>query len=330
MATVLVTGGAGFIGSHLCEHLLRQRHRVVIIDNFDDFYDPRLKRANLDEIKSSGNYELFEVDIRNPGCVLEVFETARPDAVVHLAARAGVRPSLLQPELYVSTNIDGTLNLLESSRKSGVQRFVFASSSSVYGQANRVPFSEDDVITRPLSIYAATKVSGEALAFSYAHLYQLPVIGLRIFTAFGPRQRPDLAVRKFAQLIEAGREVPIFGDGSMQRDYTYVDDVVSAIGRALEYRGPFDIFNLGNSRTVRLDYMVEVLEKALGRPAKRKFLPLQRGDMLVTYADLTKSRKLLGYDPQISFEDGIQRFVDWLRKRPCRLETPKGSRAGEP
>jgi UDP-glucuronate 4-epimerase len=313
VASILVTGGAGFIGSHLCEHLLRRGHHITIVDSLDDFYAPQLKLANLDEVRRAGAFEFFPVDIRDTGRLQEVFEKTRPEAVVHLAARAGVRASLLHPDLYVSVNVQGTLNLLELSRKNGVQRLVFASSSSVYGQPNHVPFSENDPVTKPLSVYGATKISGEALGFAYAHLYPLSLVCLRIFTAFGPRQRPDLAIRKFAHLIEANKEVPLFGDGSMQRDYTYIDDVVTTFERALEYNCSFEIFNLGNSRPVRLDYMVQTLEEALGMKAVRSPLPPQPGDMLITYADLTKSRRLLGYDPQVGFEEGIRRFVKWLR-----------------
>jgi UDP-glucuronate 4-epimerase len=315
MNRVLVTGGAGFIGSHLCEHLLRSGRRVVVVDNLDDFYDPQLKQANLEAIKPAGEYDFYPVDIRDSSRLEEVFQKARPEAVVHLAARAGVRPSLLYPELYASVNIDGTLCLLELSRKYQVQQFVFASSSSVYGQLNRVPFSEDDPIGKPLSVYAATKAAGEMLAFTYAHLYQLPTICLRIFTVFGPRQRPDLAIRKFAQLIEEGRELPVFGDGSMSRDYTYVTDVVSAIDRALASSYPFEIFNVGNSRPVRLDYMIDSLETALDKTAMRMYLPRGPAEMPVTFASLDKSRKLLGYTPKVSFEEGMRLFVEWFKRR---------------
>ncbi len=311
---ILVTGGAGFIGSHLCEHWLRRGHQIAIIDNLDAFYDRALKCANLEEIKSAGNYEYFDTDIRDASRLRKVVTDFRPEAVAHLAARAGVRPSLLEPELYVATNVQGTANLLEAGRAAGVRRFIFASSSSVYGRYNRLPFSEEDSITKPLSVYAATKAAGEALAFAYWHLHQTSVVVLRIFTVFGPRQRPDLAIRKFACLIDEGKELPIFGDGSMQRDYTYVDDVVAAFDRAREVPCGFEIFNLGNSRTIRLDYMVETLEKALGKKALRKHCPPQSGDMDITYADLTKSRKILGYDPQVPFEEGIRRFVQWFRK----------------
>ena len=311
--TALVTGGAGFIGSHLCGHLLRSGKRVVVVDNLDDFYDPQLKRANLEAIKSAGDYEFHAVDIRDASPLEQVFQRARPDVVIHLAARAGVRPSLLYPALYTSVNVDGTLCLLELSRKYQVQKFIFASSSSVYGQFNRLPFSEDDPTSKPLSVYAATKVAGEGLAFTYAHLYQLPIICLRLFTVFGPRQRPDLAIRKFAELIQEEKELPVFGDGSMSRDYTYVTDAVSAIELALECSYPFEVFNVGNSRPIRLDYMIDTLENALGKKAKRVFLPVPPGDMPVTFASLDKSRRLLSYSPKVSFEDGIRLFVEWFR-----------------
>jgi UDP-glucuronate 4-epimerase len=314
MNRILVTGGAGFIGSHLCERLLHQQKKVAIIDNLDDFYDVSLKKANLEEIKRAGNYDFFQADIRDEQILAEVFEKAQPEAVVHLAARAGVRPSLLYPDSYVTTNVQGTARLLELSRKFHVKKFVFASSSSVYGKFNRVPFSEEDAITKPLSVYAATKVAGEALAFTYSNLYEMPVVCLRIFTAFGPRQRPDLAIRKFAALIKANKEIPVFGDGSMSRDYTFVSDVVAAIGRALDYEGGFDIFNLGNSRTIRLDDLITTLEDAMGTKAKRHYLPAPPGEMPVTFADLTKSRQALGYDPKVPFEEGIRRFVEWFKK----------------
>jgi len=315
MDRVLVTGGAGFIGSHLCEHLLRSGRRLAVVDDLDDFYDPQLKRANLEAMKSAGDYDFYLVDIRDSSRLEEVFQRARPDAVIHLAARAGVRPSLLYPALYTSVNVDGTLCLLELSRKYRVQQFVFASSSSVYGQFNRVPFSEDDPTSKPLSVYAATKAAGEGLAFTYAHLYQLPIICLRIFTAFGPRQRPDLAIRRFAKLIQKGGVLPVFGDGSMSRDYTYVTDVVSAIELALECDYPFEVFNVGNSHPVRLDYMIDTLESALGKTAMRMYLPSQPVDMPVTFASLDKSRRLLGYSPKVSFEEGIRLFVEWFKRR---------------
>lgn len=316
MDNILVTGGAGFIGSHLAERLLREGKRLAIVDNLDDYYDPELKRANLNEIKACGPCEFFAVDIRDGAKLREVFESFQPEVVVHLAARPGVRPSFLEPDAYVSVNVLGTARLLEISRQSGVRRFVFGSSSSVYGQSNRAPFTEDACTTHPLSIYAATKVSGEALAYTYAQTYPLSVVCLRLFTVFGPRQRPDLAIRKFAGLILQGAEVPLYGEGRLERDFTYVDDTVDGIVRALDAPGPFDVFNLGSSHPVRLDYMVETLAQALGEPVRRKLLPTPPGEMLVTHADLTKSRQVLGYAPKISFEDGIRRFVRWLQARP--------------
>jgi UDP-glucuronate 4-epimerase len=313
MDNILVTGGAGFIGSHLVERLLREGKRVAIVDNLDDYYDPEWKRANLREIGASGSFEFYATDIRDAEKLRAAFESFHPEAVVHLAARPGVRASFLEPDACVSVNVDGTTRLLEVSRQSGVRRFVFASSSSVYGSENRAPFTEDACTTHPLSIYAATKVSGEAMAFTYSQTYPLSVACLRLFTAFGPRQRPDLAIRKFGGLILAGAEVPFFGDGSLQRDFTYVDDIVDGIVRALDVPGPFAVFNLGNSHPVRLDYMVATLAQALGKTARRKFLPVPAGEMPLTHADLAKARRILGYSPQVSFEEGIQRFAQWLK-----------------
>jgi UDP-glucuronate 4-epimerase len=316
MDNILVTGGAGFIGSQFVERLLREGKRVAIVDNLDEYYDPEWKRANLREIGASGNFEFYPTDIRDAEKLRAAFRTFNPEAVVHLAARPGVRASFLEPDACVSINVAGTARLLEISRQSGVRRFVFASSSSVYGRDNRAPFTEDSCTTHPLSIYAATKVSGEALAFTYSQTYPFSVACLRLFTVYGPRQRPDLAIRKFAGLILAGAEVPFFGDGSLQRDFTYVDDIVDGIVRALDLTGPFAVFNLGNSHPVRLDYMVDTLERALGKTARRRFLPVPTGEMLLTHADLAKARQILGYSPQVSFEDGIQRFARWLKAQP--------------
>ena len=309
---VLITGGAGFIGSHLAEHLLRTGRRVVLVDNLDDFYDVSLKRANLEAVTAAGEHQFYPVDIRDAGRLEEVFKETRPEAVVHLAARVGVRPSLLYPELYTSVNVSGTVCLLELSRKYEVRQFIYASSSSVYGQFHRVPFSEDDPISKPLSVYAATKAAGEMLAFTYSHLYHLPVICLRFFTVFGPRQRPDLAIRSFAKLIQEGRELPVFGDGSMSRDYTYVSDVVAGIDQALAASYRFEIFNLGNSHPVRLDTMIETLERALGKTAKRVSVPAAPTEMAVTFANLEKSRRMLGYSPQVPFAEGMRLFTEWL------------------
>jgi len=315
MDNILVTGGAGFIGSHLAERLLREGKRLAIVDNLDDYYDPDLKRANLNEIKACGPYEFFAVDIRDAAKLREVFESFQPEVVVHLAARPGVRPSFLHPDAYVSVNVLGTARLLEISQQSGVRRFVFASSSSVYGGSNRAPFTEDACTTHPLSIYAATKVAGEAVAFTYSHAYALSVVCLRLFTVYGPRQRPDLAIRKFAGMIMEGKEVPLFGDGSLERDYTYIDDIVDGVLLALDAPGKFDVFNLGNSRPVRIDEMVDILGRALEKPVRRKFIPTPAGEMVLTHADLTKARQILGYSPKVRFEEGIRRFAEWLKSR---------------
>jgi UDP-glucuronate 4-epimerase len=315
MDRILITGGAGFIGSHLSERLLQQGKRIAIVDNLDDFYPPELKRANLQEIKASGEFQYFPSDIRDAESLREVFSTFKPDAVIHLAARPGVRPSFAQPEAYTSINVLGTTQVLEGSRLCGVQRLVFASSSSVYGGLSRAPFSEDAAITHPLSIYAATKVAGEALAFTYAHAHNLPVVCLRLFTAYGPRQRPDLAIRKFAGMILRGEEVPIYGDGSLQRDYTFIDDIVDGILLALNASGNFEVYNIGNSHPISIHEMVEALGQALEKPVRRKFFPTPPGEMLLTHADLTNASQALGYEPKVGFQEGIRRFAEWLKSR---------------
>ena len=315
MDNILITGGAGFIGSHLAQHLLREGKRLAIVDNLDDYYPAELKRANLDEVKASGEFQYFPTDIRDGEKLREVFATFKPDAVIHLAARPGVRLSFAQPEAYTSLNVLGTTQVLEISRQSSVQRFVFASSSSVYGHSSRAPFREDAPISHPLSIYAATKVAGEAVAFTYSHTYALSVVCLRLFTVYGPRQRPDLAIHKFAGLIREGKEVPIFGDGSLERDYTYIDDTVDGILRALNAPGKFDVFNIGNSHPVRIDEMVDTLGRALGKAVRRKFIPIPAGEMVLTHADLTKASQVLGYSPKVSFEEGIRRFAERLKSR---------------
>jgi UDP-glucuronate 4-epimerase len=315
MNNILITGGAGFIGSHLAERLLQEGKHLAIVDNLDDYYPADLKRANLDEVRASGEFQFFPVDIRNMEELREVFASFKPDAVIHLAARPGVRRSFAQPEAYTSINVLGTTQVLEISRQSGVRRLVFASSSSVYGLSSRAPFREDATITHPLSIYAATKVAGEAVAFTYSHAYALPVVCLRLFTVYGPRQRPDLAIRKFAGMILEGKEVSLYGDGSLERDYTYVDDIVEGIVRALDAPGNFDVYNIGNSQPVRIDKMVDTLGRALGKPVLRKFIPTPAGEMILTHADLTKARQVLGYAPKVTFEEGIRRFAEWLKPR---------------
>jgi len=316
---VLLTGGAGFIGSHLAEALLERGHQLAIIDNLDDFYDPIRKRDNLEQIRRRGNFEFFEVDICHSGNLRDAFHHVRPDLVIHLAARAGVRPSIEQPSVYEKVNIAGTVNVLELARESRIERIIFGSSSSVYGGTNRVPFSEDDAVLRPMSPYAATKLAGELMCYTYASLYRIQTLCLRFFTVYGPRQRPDLAIHKFTALLEAGKPIPVFGDGSMGRDYTFVDDIVAGILSSLEYRFapdavPFEVFNLGNSHPVTLSELIQSIETATGRVAVRDPKPLQPGDVPLTWANIEKASRLLGYRPRTRTEDGLQKFVAWYRE----------------
>ncbi len=307
---VLVTGGAGFIGSHVCRRLLSEGHEVAVIDDFNDFYDPAIKRANI--VSLGGGALIHEGDIRNRDFVRQVLAEGRFHTIVHTAARAGVRPSLKDPQLYIDTNITGTHNLLEAAREQGVGQFVFASSSSVYGLSKTVPFTEDLALPQTLSPYAATKLAGEHLCGNYAHLYKMRVICLRFFTVYGPGQRPDLAIHKFTDAIHHGRSIPQFGDGSTRRDYTYVDDIVQGVMGALSYEGPlFDIFNLGENQTTTLSELISSIENALSKKAVIECLPEQQGDMPLTAADITKARSLLGYDPRTKIREGIPKFVEW-------------------
>lgn len=318
----LVTGGAGFIGSHLMEALLARGSAVTALDNFDEFYHAAVKHANLQQISQRGKFGFHEADIRDAAKLRAVFEAERPEVVIHLAARAGVRPSIEQPELYEAVNVGGTVNLLSSARDFGVSKFIFISSSSVYGATARVPFDEDHTELKPLSPYGATKLAGELICYTYSHLFHLPIFCLRLFTVYGPRQRPDLAIHKFAALIEAGKPIPLFGDGSTSRDYTFVDDIVAGILAATEYHSDFDVINLGNCHPVKLLELVQELEKALGKKAQIEWLPAQPGDVPITWADISKARRLLGYDPKVMLPAGIERFVKWLRERRSPRDNP--------
>jgi len=310
---ILVTGGAGFIGSHLVEKLLAAGDAVIILDDFNDFYDPQIKRANIAGFAK--DVTVWHVDLRDGAAVRSLFHREKVDAIAHLAARAGVRPSIQLPQLYYDTNVTGTLHLLEAARVTGVERFVFASSSSVYGASKTVPFSEDQHLTQTLSPYAATKVAGEFLCSTYSHLYQIRVVALRYFTVYGPRQRPDLAIHQFTRRIYAGQPIDQFGDGSTRRDYTYIDDVIQGTMAALKYDGSrYDIFNLGESDTIQLKELISAIENALGRKAKVNRLPEQPGDMPLTCADISKARKLLGYNPTMKFSEGLPKFIDWFLK----------------
>jgi UDP-glucuronate 4-epimerase len=308
---VLVTGGAGFIGSHLVEKLLAAGHEVVILDDFNDFYDPQIKHANIEGFAKDAT--VCHIDLRDSSSVRSLFHREKVDAIAHLAARAGVRPSIQQPRLYYDTNVTGTLHLLEAARVTGIERFIFASSSSVYGASKTSPFSEDQHLTQTLSPYGATKVAGEFLCSTYSHLYQMRVVALRYFTVYGPRQRPDLAIHQFTRRIYTGQPIDQFGDGSTRRDYTYIDDVIQGTVAALDYEGPrYDVFNLGESETIQLKELISAIENALGKKAIINRLPEQLGDMPLTCADISKARKLLGYKPTTRLSDGLPRFIDWF------------------
>ena len=311
---VLVTGGAGFIGSHVVERLLARGDTLTVVDDFNDFYDPGVKRRNADRFRL--RVRMLKADICDGGALHRAFTGDKFDAIIHLAARAGIRPSLAKPHLYTQVNVVGTQNLLELAREFGVKKFVFASSSSVYGMNEKVPFREADPIFHPISPYAATKLAGEALCHVYHHLYGLDMVCLRFFTVYGPRQRPDLAIHKFTRAIAAGTPVEIFGDGTSRRDYSHIDDVLQGILAALDRPLGFEIINLGESQAVELRQLVTLLEDALGKKATLHRLPMQPGDVPVTFADIKKARKLLGYDPQIKIEAGIPQFVQWFRQQP--------------
>jgi len=316
---ILLTGGAGFIGSHVAEALLQRGAELAILDCLDDFYSPAWKKANLADVRRAGDFAFEEIDICDADATRRLFRKFRPEIVIHLAGRAGVRPSIAQPLLYERVNVGGTVNPLDNCREFQVQKFIFGSSSSVYGATDHTPFREDQQNLRPISPYAATKVAAEMLCFTYANLTGMPLICLRFFTVYGPRQRPDLAVHKFAALIEAGKPLPVFGDGSTGRDYTYITDIVSGVLAAAEYTpevkdgAAFEVINLGNSRPVRLNEMIVALERATGRTAIRSQEPTQPGDVPLTWADISKAGRLLGYHPATSFEEGLQRFVAWYR-----------------
>jgi UDP-glucuronate 4-epimerase len=316
MRNVLVTGGAGFIGSHLVDRLLDDKAwRVSVIDDFNDFYSPEIKRCNIKNHVGKTNFQLFETDIRDFEALKKIFAAQKFDLVVHLAARAGVRPSLEQPFLYNETNVRGTLNLLEAARQFDVPQFVFGSSSSVYGSNARIPFEESASVLQPLSPYAATKAAGEMLCHTYSYLYGLRAVCLRFFTVYGARQRPDLAIHKFTRAVYERKPITVFGDGTTRRDYTYVDDIVGGVRAAMDYaESSFETFNLGESRAVELRELVALIEKELGKPAIIERHGLQAGDMLETFADISKARRLLGYNPTTPIETGIKQFVEWFLK----------------
>ncbi len=311
---ILVTGGAGFIGSHLVRNLLAEGvWNVSVVDNFNDFYSPELKRRNIEAFAGDDNFSLHEADICDEEKLRTVFADGSFDVLVHLAARAGVRSSLRAPKLYAETNINGTLNLLELAKEFGVNQFVFGSSSSVYGARSTVPFSEEDKISEPISPYAATKIAAEVLCHAYSHLYDIRTVCLRFFTVYGDCQRPDLAIHKFARLISEGKSIPVFGDGKTRRDYTYIDDTIQGVRAAIDYdKSAHEVINLGESQTVELQEVISLLEKNLGKTAIIDRKPLQPGDVPQTFADISKAKELLAYDPQTTINEGIEKFVEWF------------------
>ena len=313
---ILITGAAGFIGSTLSEHLIDQGHAVVGFDNFCDFYDPALKRANLaDRLDADPQFTMIEGDIRDRQAVMAAFEEHRPTGVIHIAAMAGVRPSIEKPDLYTAVNLDGTVNVLDAAVKVGAKKMLFASSSSVYGNNDKVPFSEEDPVDYPISPYAATKRAGELICHTYCHLHKLPIFCLRFFTVFGPRQRPDLAISKFLRMVHAGEPIPVFGDGSTSRDYTYVEDIVAGIELAYQHCDCFRIYNLGGSSPVTLTEMIETIERVVGKSAVIDRQPMQPGDVERTFADVVRSHDELGFAAKVSFEEGVARHWAWMQSR---------------
>jgi UDP-glucuronate 4-epimerase len=312
---VLITGAAGFIGSHLSEHLLNDGLTVVGVDNFDDFYDPRIKRRNIEGCLRNQNFKLVKADIRD-NSAMDKAVGDNVEIIVHLAAKAGVRPSIEKPLLYADVNINGTMVLLEAARKHKVNKFIFGSSSSVYGNNKKVPFSEDDNVDFPISPYAATKKACELICHTYHHLYAISITCLRLFTVYGPRQRPDLAIHKFAKLIEQDKPIPAYGDGSMMRDFTYIDDIIDGTVAAMKKCTGFNVYNLGESRPISVNDLIAELEKALGKKAVKEYLPPQPGDVERTYADVTKAINELGYKPNTTIQAGLTKFVQWLRQQP--------------
>jgi len=310
---VVITGAAGFIGSHLAERMLSDGWQVLGVDNFDEFYDPHIKRGNIEGCLKDKNFHLLEADIRDAAAMNQALADG-VDVIVHLAARAGVRPSIARPRLYADVNVNGTVVLLEAARKHRIGRFIFGSSSSVYGNNEKVPFAEKDCVDFPISPYAATKKAGELICHTYHHLYNLSVTCLRFFTVYGPRQRPDLAIHKFARLIEEEKPIPVYGDGTMTRDFTYIDDVINAVIAAVKNCNGFRIYNIGESSPVVLDDLIKEIEKALGKKAVREYLPAQLGDVRCTYADVSKAVRELGYNPTTNIRTGLAKFVCWLRK----------------
>jgi UDP-glucuronate 4-epimerase len=316
---ILVTGAAGFIGSHVCEHFIRQGHHVNGIDNFDGFYPAAFKKLNLGELSKNSQFKFNNLDIRDTRSLDSIFSSQKIDVVIHLAAKAGVRPSIENISEYYDVNVNGTISLLECMRSNNVNKLLFASSSSIYGNNKKVPFSESDMVDNPISPYASTKKSGELLCHVYCHLYKFNITCLRFFTVYGPRQRPDLAIHKFCRLIDESRPLPYYGDGSTSRDYTFIDDIVNGISCAFNHLEGYKIYNLGESNVIDLKTLVKTLENTIGKKAILNQLPLQDGDVNITFADISKAKKELGYRPKYNFKTGIKEFVDWYNNNKSSL-----------
>ncbi|MBC8389142.1 MAG: GDP-mannose 4,6-dehydratase [Actinobacteria bacterium] len=312
---ILITGGAGFIGSHLCEKLIDLNHKIICIDNFNNYYNPKIKENNLKNIIDNKNFNLYRLDILNKEKINKIFSAQKINIIIHLAARAGVRPSLSNALLYEAVNVQGTINLLEACKDYGIKKFIFASSSSVYGDNKKVPFSEDDNVDNPVSPYAATKKSGELICYTYHHLYDISILCFRLFTVYGPRQRPEMAIHRFTRQILNGEDMEIYGDGSSSRDYTYIDDVISGVISSLDRIKGFEIINLGNSKTVKLMDLIRLIEITTGEKGHLKFTVSQPGDVFVTYADIRKARKMLKYLPKTNIKDGLTKFVEWYKEK---------------
>jgi UDP-glucuronate 4-epimerase len=312
--SILVTGGAGFIGSHLTENLLKTGHRVIAVDNFDPFYSAKIKERNLLEARDYSDFLFKKIDILDVDTLKQLFESNTIETVIHLAAKAGVRPSIKDPAGYYKVNVEGTLNLFNLCKEHEINKFIFASSSSVYGNNRKIPFSESDPVDNPISPYAATKKAGELLCHTYHHLYNINVFALRFFTVYGPRQRPDLAIHKFFRLIYQDKTIPLFGDGSTSRDYTFIEDIIEGVLTCIEKVNGYEIINLGESEPFSLLELVDMIEKISGKAAKKNFLPIQEGDLLRTHADISKAKDLLGYQPRTSLKRGLQIFKKWFEE----------------
>jgi len=320
---ILLTGAAGFIGSHLTEALLRAGHQVVGMDNFDDFYDPAIKRAQVLPALANLGFTLVEADIRDKAALDRIFESYAPELVIHLAARAGVRPSLSQPALYYDVNLMGTLTLLEAMKRHGISRMIMASSSSVYGNNKKIPFSESDPVDHPVSPYAASKKAAELLCHTYSHLYGFDVFCMRFFTVYGPRQRPEMAIHQFVRKILEGRPITLYGDGSSRRDYTYIDDIIQGLLHSIPALRGYEIINLGESQTYSLIETIRLIESVTGRQAILDWQPMQAGDVEATCADISKAQRLIGYRPTFSLQAGLERFVEWIQHEQITAHVSK-------